>query len=57
MVEETVVPGENHPPATSHPQTLSHKAVSNTPLHERDSDSQLPYDHDHEENHRPAENH
>jgi hypothetical protein len=28
MVEETGVPGENHRPAASHPQTLSHNVVS-----------------------------
>jgi len=27
-VEETGVPGENHPHATSHGQTLSHNALS-----------------------------
>ena len=29
LVEETRVPGENHRPATSHCQTLSHNIVSN----------------------------
>jgi hypothetical protein len=40
LVEETVVPGENNRSATSHLQTLSHKVVSSTPRHERDSNSQ-----------------
>ena len=31
LVEEIGVPGENHQPATSHGQTLSHNVVSNTP--------------------------
>ena len=31
MVEETKVPGENHRPAASHWQTLSHNVVSSTP--------------------------
>ena len=31
LVEETVVPGENHWPAVSHWQTLSHNVVSSTP--------------------------
>ena len=31
MVEETRVPGENHRPATSRCQTLSHNVVSGTP--------------------------
>ena len=29
LVEETRVPGENHPPVASHWQTLSHNVVSN----------------------------
>ena len=33
--------GENHRPATSHWQTLSHNVVSSTPRHEQDSNSQL----------------
>jgi hypothetical protein len=37
LVEETGVPGENHRPARNHCQTLSHKVVSSTPRHERDS--------------------
>jgi len=40
-VEETGVPGENHRPAVSHDQTLSHNVVSSTPRHEQDSNSQL----------------
>jgi hypothetical protein len=32
-VEETGVPGENHRPAASHCQTLSHNVVSSTPRH------------------------
>jgi len=31
LVEETGVPGENHRPASSHWQTLSHNVVSSTP--------------------------
>jgi hypothetical protein len=31
LVEETAVPGENHQPAASHRQTLSHNVVSSTP--------------------------
>jgi hypothetical protein len=30
LVEETRVPGENHRPAASHRQTLSHNVVSST---------------------------
>jgi hypothetical protein len=41
LVEETGVPRENHRPATSHWQTLSHNVVFCTPRHERDSNSQL----------------
>jgi hypothetical protein len=37
LVEETEVPGENHRPAESHIQTLSHNVVSSTPHHEPDS--------------------
>ena len=40
MVEETVVPEENHRPVTSHLQTLSHNVISSTPQHEWDSNSQ-----------------
>jgi len=39
LVEETGVPGENHRPATSHWQALSHNAISSTARHERDSNS------------------
>jgi hypothetical protein len=35
------VPGENHRPAASHSQTLSHNVASSTPRHEWDSSSQL----------------
>jgi len=35
------VPWENHRPVASHWQTLLHNAVSSTPLHERDSNTQL----------------
>jgi uncharacterized membrane protein len=31
LVEETGVPGENHWPAASHPQALSHNVVSSAP--------------------------
>jgi hypothetical protein len=37
---KTGVPWENHRPATSHWQTLSHNVVSSMPCHERDSNSQ-----------------
>ena len=37
LVGET---GENHRPAVSHSQTLSHIVLSSTPRHERDSNSQ-----------------
>jgi len=33
--------GENHRPAASRWQTLSHNVISCTPCHERDSNSQL----------------
>jgi hypothetical protein len=39
LVEEGGVHGENHWPAASHWQTLSHNVVSSTPHHERDSNS------------------
>jgi hypothetical protein len=39
-VEETGVPGENHWPVESHWQTLSHNAVSSTPLPDPDSNLQ-----------------
>jgi hypothetical protein len=41
LVEETGVPGKNHPIVTSHGQTVSHNVVSSTPSHEQDSNSQL----------------
>ena len=41
LVEETRVLGENHRPAASNWQILSHDVVSSTPRHERDSNSQL----------------
>ena len=41
LVKETEVPGENHQPAASHWQTLSHNVVSSTPRHEGDSNSQI----------------
>jgi hypothetical protein len=41
LVEETGVPVENHDPAASHWQTLSHTFVSSTPRHERGSNSHL----------------
>ena len=40
LVEETEVTTEHHRPSESHLQTLSHKVVSSTPRHERDSNSQ-----------------
>ena len=39
FVEETGIAGENHLPATSQRQTLSHNVVSSTPRHERDLNS------------------
>jgi len=39
LVEEAKVPGENHRPAASHWQTLSHNIVSSTPRHEQDANS------------------
>jgi hypothetical protein len=36
LVEETGVPGENHSPAISHGQTLSHSIVWSTPRDKRD---------------------
>ena len=39
LVEENEVSGENNRPVASHLQTLSHNVVSNTPRHERDSNS------------------
>ena len=38
---ESEGPGENHKPAASYLQTLSHKVASSTPHHEQDSNSQL----------------
>ena len=40
LVEETKVRRENHRPAVSHWQTLSHNFVSSTPCHEQDLNSQ-----------------
>jgi hypothetical protein len=40
-VEETWVPEENYRPVASHWQILSHNVASNTPRHERNSNSQL----------------
>jgi hypothetical protein len=40
LVEETGIPAENHQPAVSHLQTLSHNLVSSTARYERDSNSQ-----------------
>jgi hypothetical protein len=40
LVEETRVTGENHQPAASHRQTLSHNVVSSTHRHEWHSNSQ-----------------
>jgi len=37
---EKGVPRENHRPAASHWQTLSHNVVSSTPRHEQDLNSQ-----------------
>jgi hypothetical protein len=39
LVEQTGVHRENHRPAASHWQTLSHNVVLSTPRHERDSNS------------------
>jgi hypothetical protein len=50
LVEETRVPRENHWTVASQWQTLSHNVVVNTPLNDRGSNSQLPYDRDHELN-------
>jgi hypothetical protein len=52
LVEETRAPGENHPHAASHRQTLSHNVVllSGSPTHNTSGDMhrlQLPYYHDH----------
>ena len=40
LMEETRVPGENHRPAASHWQTLSHNVVLSTPYPKLDSNSQ-----------------
>jgi hypothetical protein len=40
LVEENEIPGENHRPAASHWQTLSHNVILSTPPHERNSNSQ-----------------
>jgi hypothetical protein len=40
LVKETRVSWEKHPPVASHWRTLSHNAVSSTPRHEQDSNSQ-----------------
>ena len=40
LVEETWVSGENHQPAASQWQTLSHNVVSRAPHHEQGSNSQ-----------------
>jgi len=40
LVEEPGLPGENHRPATSNWETLSHNVVSSAPRHYRDSNSQ-----------------
>jgi len=41
LVEETGVPGEKHWHAASHRQTLRHNAISSTPRHEWESNSQI----------------
>jgi hypothetical protein len=41
LVEVTRISEENHQPAISHRQTLSYNVVSSTPLHEKDSNSEL----------------
>jgi hypothetical protein len=40
LIEETVVPRENHLPAASHWQTLSHNVVLSSTRNERGSNSQ-----------------
>ena len=40
-LEETRVPVENHRPAASHCQTLSHNAVLSTPRNDQDSNLPL----------------
>ena len=39
LIEEIGVPGDNHQPAASHYQTLSHNVVSSTLRHDQDSNS------------------
>ena len=41
LIEEIGEPGDNHQPAASHYQTLSHNVVSSTLRHDQDSNSQL----------------
>ena len=41
LIEEIGVPGDNHQPAASHYQTLSHNVVSSTLRHDQDLNSQL----------------
>ena len=41
LVEETGVGEDNHRPAASHSQILSHNVLSSTLRHKRDSNSQL----------------
>ena len=41
LVEETGLPRESYRPVACHWQTLSHNIVSNTPRHNRDSNSHL----------------
>ena len=40
-MDESGVPGEDHRPVASHWQNVSHSAVSSTPRHEQDFNSQL----------------
>ena len=40
LVEETIIPGENHRPVAIHRQTLSNNVVSSTPRHERANNAQ-----------------
>ena len=40
-IRKSGVPEENHQPAASHWQTLSHNVASSTPRYERDLNSQL----------------
>jgi hypothetical protein len=41
LIEETGVPGENHRPAASQRQALSHNVLSSTIRNERNSNLQL----------------